>query len=349
MESPDVRIVPLTPALAGRVQGMTFPAYRHLLPLNPVSRHPLDGDLRHVQPLGLVALAQGHPVGLVLAEIPLGDSKAAAAHARASLPLSSRSSTSALSSPPSPPSASSPSPPEMLSLSVTPDHRHRGVATRLVEGLEQTLRDRGAARVDAVYMTGKPGIEAVERILAARRWQAPAARTYTMRFTVDQAERMPWYGRVPLRASEFEIFPWAELDASTRASLIASQRERPWMTPGLEFWKHDAHGFDAVSSLGLRHGGEVVGWTITHRLAPDLTRISGAFVRDDLSRRGRLMALWTASIARMRADGVRWISSITPVQLGPMVAFLAHRCAPWATFFGETRGSHKQLAPRSVQ
>ncbi len=50
----------------------------------------------------------------------------------------------------------------------------------------------------------------------------------------------------------------------------------------------------------------------------------------------------------MKAGGVRWISSITPVQLAPMVAFLARRCAPWATFCGETRGTHIDLAGRPL-
>jgi hypothetical protein len=45
----------------------------------------------------------------------------------------------------------------------------------------------------------------------------------------------------------------------------------------------------------------------------------------------------------MRDANIRWICSITPVQLAPMIHFLRSRCAPWATFFGETRGSHKLL------
>ena len=314
MSTPDPCLVPLTPAWSDAVHAMTFPAYRHLLSLSPGPRHPQDDDTRRIQPCGVVAFDPNasvhHPIGLALAELPIEDDR----------------------------------PPEVLSLFVAPTHRGRGIGTRLLEGLEQQIADWHQPRVDMVYMTGRPGIPIVERMLARRGWQPPAVRTCTMRFTVDEAARMPWFGRVPLADADFELFSWIDLDPSERAALVDSQRDRAWITPGLEFWRHEAH-CDPVSSLGLRYRGEVVGWTINHRLAADTVRISGAFVRDDLMRRGRLMALWTASIARMRDAGIHWICSITPVQLAPMIAFLRRRCAPWATFIGETRGSHKMLAP----
>lgn len=316
-ERESVTIVPLYPSMAGAVRHMTFPAYRHLLSLGENVRHPHDGDTRRVQPLGTVAMLDHRPIGLALAERPV-DTGEASAHESA-----------------------------LLSLYVEASMRGRGVGTALVAALEDVMTGPLPTRLEAVYMTGKADVSAIERVFAKRGWQPPAMRTYTLRFTTDDAERMPWFGRVPLRDRDFEMFAWSELGQDERDTLVASQHARPWIPDGLEFWRHDHAGFDPVSSLGLRYRGAVVGWTINHRLAADTTRISGAFVRDDFSRRGRLMALWTESITRMKADGVHWISSITPVQLAPMVAFLARRCAPWATFVGETRGTHVDLPARA--
>jgi GNAT superfamily N-acetyltransferase len=331
----SVTIAPLEATMARAVRHMTFPAYRHLLSLDVTVRHPDDGDTRPVQPLGALALRGDRPIGLALAERPadFAGPVASLPHDHGGSGAIDRSTvTSAL-----------------LSLYVDPPMRGRGVGTALVAALENAIAGVGArpARLEAVYMTGKTSVSSMERVFAKRGWQPPAMRTYTLRFTTDDAERMPWFGRVPLRDRDFEMFPWEKLGQAERNSLIASQHARPWIPEGLEFWRHDHAGFDPVSSLGLRYRGEVVGWTVNHRLAADLTRISGAFVRDDLSRRGRLMALWTESITRMKADGVRWISSITPHQLAPMVAFLSRRCAPWATFSGETRGTHIDLPARS--
>jgi hypothetical protein len=36
---------------------------------------------------------------------------------------------------------------------------------------------------------------------------------------------------------------------------------------------------------------------------------------------------------------------VTPVEYTNMVNFVRTRCAPWADFFGETRGSTKRLVP----
>lgn len=307
-------IVPLQASMAPAVQNMTFPAYRHLLSLEVNVRHPDDGDTRQVQPLGAVAMLGDRAIGLALAERAVDASAA----------------TSTL-----------------LSLYVDRSMRGRGVGTALVAALEDAMMGPQPLRMEAVYMTGKADATAIERVFAKRGWQPPAMRTYTLRFTIDDAERMPWFGRVPLRDRDFEMFAWGELGQAERDALIASQLAQPWIPEGLEFWRHDRAGFDPVSSLGLRYRGEVVGWTINHQLDADTTRISGAFVRDDLSRRGRLMALWTESITRMKAGGVRWITSITPHQLAPMVAFLARRCAPWATFCGETRGTHIDLPART--
>jgi GNAT superfamily N-acetyltransferase len=336
----SITIAPLQALMARAVQHMTFPAYRHLLSLDVNVRHPEDGDTRRVQPLGAVAMLGDRPIGLALAERPLFPIPP--------LPPSPKEGgLSNLVGPvaPLPNGDASGATSELLSLYVDASMRGRGVGTALVAALEDAMSGLGPTRLEAVYMTGKADVAAIERVFAKRGWQPPTMRTYTLRFTTDDAERMPWFGRVPLRDRDFEMFAWGDLRQAERDALIASQHAQPWIPEGLEFWRHDHAGFDPVSSLGLRYRGEVVGWTINHQLAADTTRISGAFVRDDLSRRGRLMALWTESITRMKAGGVRWISSITPVQLAPMVAFLARRCAPWATFCGETRGTHIDLLP----
>jgi GNAT superfamily N-acetyltransferase len=432
----SVTIVPLQASMARAVQHMTFPAYRHLLSLEENVRHPDDGDTRRVQPLGVVAMLDGRPIGLALAELPVlpipplppspkeggladlvgpvaplpqGDATgtpnarksrdASSAHSASSaLGVSSAGSASAAldasfasdagtagdaraadnataardataagnttaardasgvgnasgvgdaggEGDASAAGDASGASGALLSLFVDASMRGRGVGTALVAAIEEALRGPRPVRLEAVYMTGKADVAAIERVFVKRGWQPPAMRTYTLRFTTDDAERMPWFGRVPLRDRDFEMFAWGELGQPERDALIASQQARPWIPEGLEFWRHDHAGFDPVSSLGLRYRGAVVGWTINHRIAADTTRISGAFVRDDLSRRGRLMALWTESITRMKDDGVRWITSITPHQLAPMVAFLARRCAPWATFCGETRGTYIDLLP----
>jgi GNAT superfamily N-acetyltransferase len=308
-ETSTLTLRPLSVADAGAVEGMTFPIYRPLLALQPVSRHPELGDPKIVQPIGIAAWREGQPVGLVMAETPTTDGQA----------------------------------PEMLSLFVAADARGQGVATALVAELERVLRAQGQRELRAVYMTGKPAIDTVEHILARLGWAPPVTRSVTLRFTPEEALSTPWFGRIRLPEPEYQAFPWTDITPDERAELERSHAEKPWITKGLEFWNHDRQGFDPVSSIGLRHQGRIVGWVINHRLSADTVRFTCSFMRKDLGRRGRIMPLYTVSLELLRAHGPHKCMFVTPVQYQTMVDFVKRRCAPWATFFGETRGVAKNL------
>jgi len=302
----------LTPDGARAAERMTFPAFRHLLTLEPSPRHPAEGDLRQVQPIAIGAWVDGSVAGMALAESPIDDAPAAV--------------------------------PTLLSVFVEPSLRRQGIATSLVREAERHLIQRGHATVSAVYMTGSASTVAVEAMLARCGWSAPVTRAMTMRATIDELRQMPWYGRVRLPSPGFAVFPWTELRPDDKRRLASSQVSKPWITEGLEPWRHDHAGFDEVSSVGLRHRDEVVGWVINHRLAGDVVRFSGAFVREDHGRRGRVFALYTESIERLRGTPCREITCITPARYAAHAAFLRDRCGPTARFFGETRGSEKRLA-----
>jgi GNAT superfamily N-acetyltransferase len=310
-----LEVVELDSSMAAACAAMTFPVYRHLLALRPAPRHPEQGDARPVQPIGVAARAEGALVGLALAELPLDGQQ----------PLDESEKT-----------------PEVLSLFVRPEHRNRGIATALLEQLEERVQKQGFPAVKAVYMGNRPGNGALQRVLAKRGWSAPAVRTVTLRFTPQGARKTPWFGRVRL-SDDYEIFPWAELSSAEREDLKRSQTASPWIPEGLEPWRHDHHSFDPVSSLGLRYKGRVVGWVINHRVSAETVRFTCSFVRKDLGRRGRIMPLYTASLERLEEAGCRDCLFITPVEFPTMVDFVKHRCAPWEGSLTETYGVSKRL------
>jgi GNAT superfamily N-acetyltransferase len=74
---------------------------------------------------------------------------------------------------------------ELLSLFVAADRRGVGVATHLVEGLEGDVRRHGASTLEAVYMTGKSAVGAIERIFVKRGFPPPERMKVVLRFTSD--------------------------------------------------------------------------------------------------------------------------------------------------------------------
>jgi GNAT superfamily N-acetyltransferase len=311
MENDDaasVRLQVLDASLANECEAMTFPRFRHLLLLYPAPRYPTEGDRRNVQPLGVVALAGENVVGLALAAIPLDASSEA----------------------------------ELLSVFVQLHWRGRGIASELVRRLEAELRSLDVECVEATYMTGKPSIPVMERVLARAGWEPPVARTVTVRFTPEEARTTPWFGRkfMPRGA---EVFEWGQLTDEEMERLKESNAASPWIAEGLEPWAHSAMGFDRASSVGMRLGGEVVGWVINHRIWSDTLRFTCSFMRADLARRAAILSLYTESIERADAAGYRYCTFITPVKYTGMVDFVVKHCAKWISYVGQTRGVTKRL------
>ncbi len=288
---------------------MTFPAYRHLLSLEPARRHEEERNRPPIQPLALVASVRGQVAGLALAELPLAAGSA----------------------------------PELLSLFVAPQLRNVGIGSGLLGALEAEVGRRGFARLETVYMTGKPAIPAFERVLAKRGWETPATRTISVRFTVAQIDTFPWLNRYRLPAG-LTIFPWAELTEDDRDALRRSQAARRWIASDLQPWDHDSYGFEPLTSLGLRGPDGVVGWVINHAISETTLRFTCSYIRKDLGRRGRILPVYSESLTRARHTQFEDCTFVAPVQHPTMVRFVHKWMEPWVSFVGETRGSAKRLA-----
>jgi lipid II:glycine glycyltransferase (peptidoglycan interpeptide bridge formation enzyme)/GNAT superfamily N-acetyltransferase len=305
----DTVLEEVTGPLGDQWGPMTFPTHRHLL-----GRLGKDApDARGAYPVARCARVGERPVGLLIAEVTAG----------------------------TPPSA------ELISLFVVPELRGQGLASGLLAGLEADLARRGIGRVTGVYMTGKPTLPALERVFAKNGFSPPEVRKVVVKFTPEEATRTEWYAKAKL-PPDCEIFRWADLTPAEREALQRSQAEQGWIHPELEPWRSDAR-FDEVSSVGLRKGGQVVGWVINHRMGPDLVAFTTSFVRSDLARRGAIFPLYVNSLERLRGTGVLCTFVTDAQQFPAMVRFVLRRCASFVTFCGETRGVFKELSSGSPE
>lgn len=293
--------------------GMTFPAYRHLLGLVQAPRLPNEAATSIVQPLAILAIMDGAPAGLALADLPVAEGGQG---------------------------------PQLLSVFVTPTHRGRGVARRLVEAIEEEVLQAGFDRIETTYTTGKDPVLWMELLLDSLGWSDPVARMVSVKLDVARARTAPWLARQKLRPG-WEIFEWSSLTSEEYEALRESNRRDSWIAPDLEPWKHDAVGFEPVSSLGLRRDGQIVGWNITHVISSDTLRFTCSFIRKPLGKMGKILPLYSESFRRMEAAGFTTATLTAPLHHAGMAKFSRKWIGPWASFVGETRGRHKLLEHKS--
>jgi hypothetical protein len=181
------------------------------------------------------------------------------------------------------------------------------------------------------------------RVFDRRGFSPPAHRKVVARFAPEEPSRAPWYQKAKL-PPDSEVFPWVDLTSEEDAALRRSQAEHRWIPPDLEPWRAE-QPIDEVSSVGLRTKGEVVGWTINHRVTPDLVRFSIAYMRPDLGRRGASFPLWVAALERLQGTGV----TCTCWEWGTLQDGLGGRPRRIATFSdGRLRGCLQMLVFEGV-
>ncbi|MEM9924894.1 MAG: GNAT family N-acetyltransferase [Cyanobacteria bacterium P01_D01_bin.50] len=292
-------------------------------PNNPFSALAYQGftyplfrpKLKALQPNGsIVAIAasvSGKPAGLALAEIE-DDGKSA----------------------------------KLLSLFVTASNRRQGIGSALLNRLEQELSTRECIKYEVIYIIGESTTVAWEHLLHSSGWKEFQSRMLVCKTTIDRIVDAPWMQKASLPAS-YTIFPWMEITSQERQIIKETQQANPWIPEDLIPFKHEEN-LEPLNSLGLRYQGQVVGWVITHRLAPDTIRYTCSFVRRDLQKMGRIIPMYVNSINKqIDAKIIKGIWTVPYIHDG-MVNFVNKRMKPYMNSVEESRGASKSLLENLV-
>ena len=235
----------------------------------------------------------------------------------------------------------------VLSLYVTPAHRQRGIATALLNQLEQMVMQqkilqRQVKELQLVYMTGKPTTVALERLLQNSHWALPETSMIVCKSTTDRIAAALWMKQYPL-PSAFQICPWVEITAAEVQQVEQQQADRPWIPADLAPSRQEGR-LEPINSLGLRHQGQLIGWVLTHRLDASTIRYTCSFICPDFQRMGRLVPVYVEAIRRQHQAGIPNGIWTVPVHHPAMFNFVKNRMAPYMTSVEETRRITKRLA-----
>jgi GNAT superfamily N-acetyltransferase len=218
----------------------------------------------------------------------------------------------------------------LTSLYTVPERRGRGLATRLLARLEAVLAARGCLELRVLYERAAGAPSTADRLLARRGFPPAAVRGLVGRCQGRDLRAAPWVERAVLPAA-FEAFPWVDLAPAERDGLRERESRAPWYPSVLSPFT-DERRLEPLNSLGLRHRGEVVGWQINHRIAPDTIRYTAMFVRDDLQPFGLAIPLMAEAIRRHVDEGPPGVDRATfvvPAEAAAMRRFVERRMRPY--------------------
>ncbi|WP_309232639.1 TIGR03032 family protein [Cylindrospermum sp. FACHB-282] len=214
---------------------------------------------------------------------------------------------------------------EIISLFVLPEYRHQGIGTRLVAYLERELAQQGCVEIILSYSTSTLTNVALEPLLQKLHWQPPQINLVLGKTATEKIAQAPWLNKYPLPPT-FEVFPWLDAGLS--------------LPPNVE-----AHRLEPLNSLGLRYRGEVIGWVLTHRVAPDTIRYTTFSIAEAFEKRGRGVSLLAEAIHRQVNSGVPYLTGSVSYRHPRLLQFVERHLTPYLTGVGEVRQTSKLINP----
>jgi GNAT superfamily N-acetyltransferase len=217
---------------------------------------------------------------------------------------------------------------ELLSLYVKPSFRQRGFGTELLRAVEIAAKERGCAQLDAIYTSDSRRSDLIGGFLSKNGWSEPKPRMLVCRAGKKILEA-PWIERYRL-PSDFQIASWSDVTPEEREDLRRRRDRIPATLFPLD-WEQEHYPLEPLNSILIRQHGSLIGWLLTHRVAPDTIRYTCAFVSADLQRQAIGLGLMIAGIERQLAVlgpesyGI-WA---TPFRYAAMSAFIQRRMKPW--------------------
>ncbi|NEO79041.1 GNAT family N-acetyltransferase [Moorena sp. SIO4G3] len=194
---------------------------------------------------------------------------------------------------------------KIRSLFVTSAHRGQGVGTLLLTSLEKELVVRGCTKADFFYE-----LDIIKKSISIK-LAALFEKCHWSLINVDliyssnlkKIYQSAFIHKENLLPSDMQIFPWKEITTQEKLVIKQTEKENCWIEEGLNPFKYEKN-FESLNSLGLRYRGVVVGWMLTERVAVDTISYNCMFVRKDLQKMGRGIALFIEAIKRQKEANI---------------------------------------------
>lgn len=225
---------------------------------------------------------------------------------------------------------------------VMEEHRHHGVGTQLLEAFHEELKKLNYLLLLFTYSSDEPWAPSLEHIIATLGWPKPRIVEIECLFDAFTFDP-PWIHLQITLPTGYNTFPWAELLPDQRRKLMHQQKSGLFPENLSPF--NAEQQIEQLNSLGLEYKGEVIGWMITHRIAPDTIRYSSLFIQRRWQMSGVAILLLRDSILKQKQSEVHWAK--LRLNIGDTesswLQFVKRRLMPYAHHITTHKEAWKQL------
>lgn len=219
---------------------------------------------------------------------------------------------------------------EIEALAVLPAFQRQGIGTALIQAFEKELKRLDSLIALKSYEEASPKAQALEGVFRQLGWTPPQPFLKRYFFEV-QAFHPSWFEKESSSLTEAEFFPWNllkeedvdEIERLTRGgaapfSVYPFGEEKTLIEP--------------LNSFGLRYRQKLIGWMVTHRIAPDTIRYAYLYVRDDFRRSGISIQLLKKAIQKQQESSIPYSTfEVREQEISRRWRrFIALRLAPYA-------------------
>jgi hypothetical protein len=233
---------------------------------------------------------------------------------------------------------------ELYAFKVRDLHAHMALGNDLLMALEAETFKNNALTINHYFRQSDTDTPAFRALLHERGWSKP--QLYMLRYFFDCFTSNPPFYQYAMNLPEgYEVFPWSAITETDRKILLKESEQGRFSKQVSPFI--DEEHIEPLNSLGLRYKGEVIGWVITHKIAPDTLKYTSLFVKPEYRFSGVSMKLMIDSMKIQQKSSIKW----TIIEVGmedldrSWFKIVTKRLAPFALQVDEIYQTWKASSP----
>lgn len=218
---------------------------------------------------------------------------------------------------------------EILHIEIDKEYRNQHIGRALLAHTQKEGKKHKILFSSFIYPKDTPESPPIEKILQANQWKGP--RPFLTRALFDTVKFDPPLLHLKLSYPQgYKKFLWKDLSKKQRDDLLYREKQGHFSKSISPF--KDENIIELANSIGLEYKDRVIGWMITHRVAPDTVRYSALYVETSHKTKGPIIKLLTDSMFLHKQHPTPWaLIEIPYLQTHPSwIDFINKRILPFA-------------------